>query len=188
MLDERRKSDQPFIDGIEISQKNQTLIKFGYITTKDKRYIIEIGLQSEDFAVCFLDLDRFKLVNDYLGHQKGDALLSSVGKTMKGIVENGTVYRLGGDEFMIIFTNVTREEVFEQVKHVLVGVEKELTTDKYYEIFQLSASAGIAFGEPDDTVTSIKTKVDVALQQAKLKGKNQYQVYEVSENTGDHNS
>lgn len=131
----------------------------------------------DPLAISFIDLDRFKLINDHLGHQQGDILLQMIGNTMKSNVTNGTVYRLGGDEFMIIFTNIEREAVLQQINSVLRGVEEQLVTDDNYKSFQLSASAGVVFAQENDTIISIKEKADIALHHAKLKGKNQLQVY-----------
>jgi diguanylate cyclase (GGDEF)-like protein len=72
--------------------------------------IEEATVQGENFIICFADIDDFKKINDTFGHNEGDKLLTEIGSIFKGnIRKTDTVFRIGGDEFVIIFPNTTLE-------------------------------------------------------------------------------
>ncbi|HWK22093.1 MAG TPA: EAL domain-containing protein [Ureibacillus sp.] len=134
------------------------------------------------FAVFLIDLDRFKSINDTLGHQMGDLLLEGIGKRILGMIDNNRLFasRMGGDEFMILCSGVTCEE------EVITIAEKfldQLTNPFYIEDFELliTASIGICLYPTSgmDEIDLMK-KADIALYKAKDLGRNIYQVYEHS--------
>ena len=129
-------------------------------------------------AVLFLDIDRFKNINDTLGHTAGDQLLVLVAKRLSSLIREGdTVARLGGDEFMIIM------EDYKVPEDARVVADKVLhSTDQAFhvqgqELF-VTTSIGISL-YPDDgiTVDKLVRNSDAAMYQAKEKGKNNYQFY-----------
>ncbi|WP_371193592.1 putative bifunctional diguanylate cyclase/phosphodiesterase [Glaciecola sp. SC05] len=126
-------------------------------------------------AIFFLDLDGFKPVNDNLGHEAGDIMLKKIGYRLKGVVNKFIrVYRIGGDEFVICYTNYTSDEALKSMADVVV----ELFSAPFHiydTSISISASIGIAFQdaqaiEPD----RLLRYADIAMYQAKEDGKNCY--------------
>ena len=136
----------------------------------------------QQVGLLFLDLDRFKSINDSLGHTIGDELLVQVGKRLRDCVRSeDTVARMGGDEFIVILAGLADKQhaitaaahVAEKIRHTLS--EPYLIQDR--ELFT-SASTGIAFYPNDggDAKTLLKN-ADTAMYHAKKAGKNNYQFY-----------
>jgi diguanylate cyclase (GGDEF)-like protein len=129
-------------------------------------------------AVLFLDLDRFKLVNDTLGHICGDALLRLVSKRLVTCVRAGdTVGRLGGDEFAIVLSELSQSQDAGLIaQKVLESLAEPFDLDGH-EVF-VTASIGIAThpGDGEDAETLLKN-ADAAMFSAKNLGKNNYQFY-----------
>ena len=135
-------------------------------------------------AVAFLDLDRFKQINDTLGHAAGDQLLQDVAKRLRLCVrESDTVARLGGDEFVVLLPELS------DVKHAAVIAEKILLAiAKPFTLigreFRVTASIGISAYPLDGLDEQTLTKnADVAMYKAKAEGKNNFQFYAESLNT-----
>ena len=73
-----------------------------------EKTILEAARQEENFIICFADIDDFKKVNDVVGHSAGDKILAQVGSILRAnIRKTDTVFRIGGDEFIIIFPDST---------------------------------------------------------------------------------
>ncbi len=129
-------------------------------------------------AVMFLDLDRFKIINDTLGHDTGDQLLAEVGIRLSGFVRDGdTVARLGGDEFAIILDDVAESGDIPKIAEAIqLALEKPIKL-KGRELF-VSTSIGIS-RYPDDGKDSklLVTRADIAMYHAKAQGRNNYQFY-----------
>jgi len=129
-------------------------------------------------AILFLDLDRFKTVNDTLGHALGDQMLQEVAsRIVGGVRESDTVARLGGDEFTVILDNLEKAEDAEMIAgKLLKSLAQPISVDGR-ELFT-SVSIGISLypRDGDDPLALIK-KADVAMYQAKAKGRNNCQVY-----------
>lgn len=135
--------------------------------------------QSPDL-VCPLiavDLDNFKAVNDNYGHAEGDLLLKAVANVLTHSVrQTDLVGRMGGDEFIVYLTNVTNKKTAEKVAAKLCTAVSALSLEKE-EWGEITASFGVAFGNADSTWATLYHEADVALYDAKEKGKNQYSVY-----------
>jgi diguanylate cyclase (GGDEF)-like protein/PAS domain S-box-containing protein len=129
-------------------------------------------------AVLFLDLDRFKLVNDSLGHQVGDQLLIAVARRLESAVRPpDTVARLGGDEFTVLLDGVT--DVHE-ASLVAERVHQTLRTPfdiDERELF-LDASIGIALADADAAPDTVLRDADVAMYRAKADGKGCHAVFD----------
>ena len=129
-------------------------------------------------SVFLLDLDRFKQVNDTLGHPAGDALLKQVSDRLQGVVgERGRVGRLGGDEFEVIVPGRTeRETLAELAGRIIESLSQPYSIDGHRVI--IGASVGIAIA-PDDGVTSeaVIRNADLALYAAKDGGRGRYHFY-----------
>lgn len=133
------------------------------------------------FAVLFLDLDRFKVVNDSMGHLVGDKLLVEIARRLENCVRpTDTVARLGGDEFTILLENISNIEfatkVAEKIYHSLT-VPFSLEN---YELFT-TASIGIAFSSQGyDKPEDILRDADLTMYSAKERGKARYEVFDRS--------
>jgi diguanylate cyclase (GGDEF)-like protein len=130
----------------------------------------------DHLAVLFCDLDRFKTVNDRLGHATGDALLKEAAERMKALVRRSDlVVRLGGDEFVIVLPG-TDPEVANRVAAKLVAVlEQPFELDG--ERVQLSGSVGVSFYPEDGLdLERLLKAADIALYAAKQHGRNQVSV------------
>lgn len=132
---------------------------------------------TESLAVLFIDLDRFKYINDSLGHVIGDRLLKKVSERLKShLYKNENIARSGGDEFLISLVNMDREEVSVFAKHILNRFTEPFDLEQQ-ELY-ITPSIGISCYPHDgeDADTLIK-KADTAMYQAKRSGKNDYQFY-----------
>jgi diguanylate cyclase (GGDEF)-like protein len=143
--------------------------------------IAQANRQAHEFAVAVLDLDRFKLINDSLGHHAGDELLCEVAARLKGAIRAvDSIARLGGDEFVIIFDGpMTRAETLEMGKRLLKVMElpmRLLGIDVH-----VSPSIGIAFYPADGaTIDTLLAHADAAMYYAKERGRNNVECYSES--------
>jgi diguanylate cyclase (GGDEF)-like protein len=143
--------------------------------------IAQANRQAHEFAVAVLDLDRFKLINDSLGHHAGDELLCEVADRLKGAIRAvDSIARLGGDEFVIIFDGpMTRAETMEMGKRLLKVMElpmRLLGIDVH-----VSPSIGIAFYPADGaTIDTLLAHADAAMYYAKERGRNNVECYSES--------
>ena len=119
-------------------------------------------------AVMFVDLDRFKGINDSLGHDYGDKLLRIVANRMRNLVaESGTVARLGGDEFVIVVEEVNvSDDLSSFVAQIIESVETPISLAE--EVLRVSCSIGVAFYPEDASEPAELIKqADVAMYTAK---------------------
>ena len=129
-------------------------------------------------VIMFLDLDRFKLINDTLGHMAGDELLKITAHRLKEAVrEVDMVVRMGGDEFILLFPEVSEESNISKLAEKVLHVFKESFVIAGHEIY-ISTSIGISLYPHDgkDIDTLIKN-ADTAMYRAKENGRNNYQFY-----------
>ena len=133
----------------------------------------------EMFAVLFIDLDRFKSINDSLGHSVGDEVLIAVSKRLRGAVRaSDTVARYAGDEFTIILRHIIqREDVMRIAEKIVRVMEVPLTLADGSEL-HITASIGVSF-YPDDAASAerLLKHADVAMYSAKGMGRNNFQTY-----------
>lgn len=129
-------------------------------------------------AVLFLDLDRFKLVNDTLGHGLGDQLLKIIAMRLVGYVrEDDTVARLGGDEFTVLLPEILQAENAVKVARKILQAVREPVHIDVHELY-ISTSIGIALYPSDgEDAESLLKNADTAMYRAKENGKNNYQLY-----------
>ena len=129
-------------------------------------------------AVLFLDLDRFKLVNDSLGHAIGDQLLQSIAHRLKGAIRStDTVSRQGGDEFVLLLSEVEQEDALV----LKIGKIHEIIIAPYnvagHEL-QIGATIGISmFPQDGEDAETLIRNADTAMYHAKESGRNKYQFY-----------
>jgi diguanylate cyclase (GGDEF)-like protein len=119
------------------------------------------------FSILMMDLDRFKYVNDTLGHHVGDQVLSEVGRHLKTVVrESDTVARLGGDEFAVLLQNTNAEHLRATAQKILQALEKPIVRDGH--ALDVGTSIGVAnFSELGDDPNLLMRRADMAMYVAK---------------------
>jgi len=134
-------------------------------------------------AVMFLDLDRFKIINDTLGHVIGDELLVAVAERLKRCArEIDTIARLGGDEFAVIITQIHQESDVELVAKKIIHTLSSVYSVGGYEVF-ITASIGInLYPGIDNDRGKLLENADVAMYHAKQYGRNNYKFYSTDMN------
>jgi diguanylate cyclase (GGDEF)-like protein/PAS domain S-box-containing protein len=122
-------------------------------------------------AVLFLDLDRFKLVNDSLGHDAGDRLLTQVAQRMlEGLRGSDTVARLGGDEFVVVVEDIKDDlEIHAAVDRVAALLEQPFEVDS--ETLFVSASIGVSVARDEGEAADLLREADDAMYRAKQRGR-----------------
>jgi diguanylate cyclase (GGDEF)-like protein/PAS domain S-box-containing protein len=131
------------------------------------------------FAVFFVDLDRFKLVNDRLGHTAGDQLLIEVGERLNGVLRDiDTVARLGGDEFVVLAEDVETIHNATMVAERILAVLEPLFRIAGDDI-TMSASVGIALcSTANETAETMLANADIAMYRAKEKGRRRFELFD----------
>ena len=138
----------------------------------DKKMPVELS-KGTTYAVMFLDIDYFKMINDTYGHDAGDAILQKLSKTMKSAVtENEFIIRFGGEEFLIIMKNPTEESALELATKINYDFSKLVFTFNN-ESFSKTVSIGYAFFPKDtDQIWKCIKYADLCLYEAKETGRN----------------
>jgi diguanylate cyclase (GGDEF)-like protein len=133
-------------------------------------------------GVYMVDLDNFKLVNDYFGHDRGDALLRQSAKTiLSAVPAHAKVYRMGGDEFSMIVPYITKQKAEKLAILILDRLKQtfENEADIRESGIEVSASVGFALSpEHGSKVSELYKKADIALYKSKKGGKSQYHMYQ----------
>ncbi|AFL74284.1 EAL domain-containing protein [Thiocystis violascens] len=172
----------------ESEARLEHLVHYDPLTNLPNRRLVQSRLQHalehaeryrHRIAVLFLDLDRFKNVNDSLGHPVGDELLEALTRRLsQRLREDDTLGRLGGDEFLILLENLERPEDAGGVAQTLLQLlETPFRLPSGPELY-VGASIGISLYPDDgDSVTELIKHADVALYQAKEQGRNTYRFY-----------
>ncbi len=152
-----------------------------------KQSMIKARRKNSRVAVLFLDLDRFKQINDTLGHDVGDELLIEVADRLENLVrKSDTVARLGGDEFVCVLDDITNINDAATVgRKILVAMEQPITAGGR-ELY-ISTSIGLAFYPDDgDNLEGVLKCADTALYKAKDEGRANYQFYTADMNSRAH--
>ena len=135
--------------------------------------------RNRDFlAVCYLDLDGFKAVNDTLGHAAGDKLLKEVARRFSKLLRgNDTVARLGGDEFVILFGDLRQPSDYEMLlDRLLDSINEPILIDN--DAAHVSASIGVTIYPRDNTIANqLLEHADLAMYHAKQSGKSKHILY-----------
>lgn len=129
-------------------------------------------------AILFIDIDRFKNINDSLGHIVGDTLITTLAQRLRGAVRAvDTVARVGGDEFVVVLTDIQREaDVNQVISSLLTAIGEPVAVDGH--ALTVTASIGIGLYPHDgQDVTSLLKNADTAMYRAKDAGRNSYRFY-----------
>jgi len=150
-----------------------------YLYERLNSSVLQSQRNDTPFALLFIDLDKFKIVNDNFGHDIGDILLQKIAERMRTVIrETDTIARLAGDEFCILLMNVESPTDSARVAHSLL---RKFTQPFQIENndFIINMSIGISH-YPDDgkTTTTLLKNADIAMYEAKQKGTNHIQFYE----------
>jgi diguanylate cyclase (GGDEF)-like protein len=141
--------------------------------------------QQSMMALLFLDLDRFKVINDSLGHGIGDQLLRAISRRLRNCVrEEDTVARLGGDEFMILLPRITSSSDAGRVGRKIIDVLLEPISCNGHEL-HITTSIGISIYPFDSTdVETLVKNADISMYRAKELGRNKVVYYTAEMNAG----
>ncbi|MGO4783486.1 sensor domain-containing protein [Cryobacterium sp. W22_MBD10_FK3] len=140
--------------------------------------LLQASRRGTGVAVLFIDLDRFKFVNDSLGHHAGDAVLMQVGIRLRQHAgATDTVSRIGGDEFVVICPDVGRSG---DVNKIAEAFQKAISEPIQFgdQVAAVDASIGIAFGLGHDDAESLLRNADQAMYLAKGRGRARYEVFD----------
>jgi diguanylate cyclase (GGDEF)-like protein/PAS domain S-box-containing protein len=127
-------------------------------------------------AVLFIDLDRFKVINDGIGHQTGDEVLRSAAKRLAAAFPDEFIARFGGDEFVVLHAAATRIDTDVLAARVHTVFERPIAVHGY-ELF-LTASVGVAHATDSDTSDTLLRDADAAMYEAKAGGRSRTTVFD----------
>ncbi len=176
----------------KLQQRNDELVQVAYQDSvtrlPNRRWLLErldltlahCQREHSSVAVCFLDLDGFKAVNDRYGHGAGNQVLNEIARRLECCVrKHDTVARLGGDEFVLVLTHIEQVGACESIlERVLEAIRQPIHLGS--ETTQVSSSIGIAIYPADDSSPSeLIEHADQAMYQAKRAGKNRWQRYHI---------
>jgi len=200
--DERGNIDQIYGISIDTNERKQLLLKNEHMAMHDgltslpNRSLFEelcltalarANRQKTLLALLFVDLDKFKEVNDKYGHAVGDSLLQSVSKRLRDCIrESDTVARMGGDEFAIVSDDIiTLEDVSRKAQRIVHEMSRPFLVNGHE--LKISASVGISIYPFDgkDMSTLLKN-ADIAMYKVKEEGKNNYKFYSCNSAMLDH--
>lgn len=173
-----------FYDSLTNLPTRTFLLKNNYsdlLESKDNTFcdIDRLVKDSQQSALMFLDIDDFKLVNDYLGHFNGDQLLKQIADRLKSIInKDDLIIHLSGDEFIIIVNNIDKKINLHEIANKIIK-----TIDEVFSIGEKIVSVSCSLGAsiyPDHgtTIEELLKKADIAMYEAKKKGKNNYLIFE----------
>jgi diguanylate cyclase (GGDEF)-like protein/PAS domain S-box-containing protein len=179
---DRKRAEERLIELAHFDQltglPNRTLFQ-----DRLRQALSQAGRNGKGVALLFLDLDRFKLVNDSLGHTLGDRLLKEVADRLKRCIrKSDTVARLGGDEFIVLLTHVTSGHDAAKVAQKILDDFSRPFGSQGPELF-VTPSIGITLYPFDGENTDLLLKnADTAMYRAKQMGRNNYQFYSAEMN------
>lgn len=145
--------------------------------------ITHAARNQQRLAVMFLDLDRFKWINDTLGHAAGDRLLQAVAKRLENCLRRGdTLARFGGDEFALILPSLKKEQDASIIAEKILAELKEPFSITNQDLY-ITASIGIAiYPEAGESIDTLIASADLAMYSVKDRGKNGYEFFDSTMN------
>lgn len=168
-----------------IQNKLREMAYFDALTQLPNKRALEEDLQhyiekcmDKKGAVIFIDADNFKLINDTLGHSIGDKFIIEIGKRLQNLTSKSVkVYRMGGDEFLILITNVkSTDDVKKIVQKIMLAFEHGFSIEDM--TLHTTVSAGVTiYPDHGDTSETLIMRADIAMYKAKADGKDKYVFY-----------
>lgn len=158
---------------------NLTMLPNRRSLEKKLNELIDKAIENKShFAVLFLDLDGFKIINDGLGHDIGDLLLKEVAKRFQeALREDDFIFRVGGDEFAILIEYTTNDKIMEIVARKIIETVNQPILIANHSL-QVGCSIGIArFPQDGDDLLNLLKHSDTAMYKAKQEGKNRFEFY-----------
>ena len=167
----RRLHDLAFHDHLT-TLPNRTLFHL-----RLRRMLEDAGRSGRSVAMMMIDLDRFKNVNDTLGHPMGDELIRQVAERLRSVVgESGVLARLGGDEFAVVLDRIDGESDAERVaERILIEMQRPFVLNGEQVTAGVSIGTAVATGESDPS--DLLRRADIALYEAKSKGRRRHQLF-----------
>gem|GEM_PF-1367979 len=187
LIDRNRELERHIAD---LQQAQDTIWRMAYydpLTGLPNRHLFEDRLQMAmaqarrrglQVGVLFLDLDRFKLVNDSFGHAFGDKLLRLVARRLGQAIDTGqTLARTGGDEFIVLLPDVERESEVEEAARRLLDVMQMPFELEGRELYVTASIGVVLFPLHGEDPQTLVRNADIAMYRAKESGRNTYEVY-----------
>ncbi len=183
---------QDISERVRFEQELAKLARYDALTGLPNRHLLNDRLEQamthakrsgRMIAVTFVDLDRFKIVNDTLGHDAGDALLKEVARRLHSCLREGdTVARQGGDEFVVVLSDLARAEDATLVAQKMLDALAPAVRISGQDVMP-GASMGIAlFPQDGETLQTLMMNADKAMYSAKHAGRGQYRFYDADLN------
>ncbi|WP_318614919.1 diguanylate cyclase domain-containing protein [Sporosarcina sp. YIM B06819] len=178
------------IRDVTLQKKNEDQLEYfayhDFLTELPNRRLFTDRLQTKldhfrdsgkGFAVCLLDIDHFKNINDQFGHEVGDCVIREFGKRLSGnIGKDAMAARLGGDEFVLLLPNVGTEELAQKTAMAVKSAMKEPWSMRH-KMLHVTTSMGISLvSSTEATVTSVLKDADDAMYEAKKSGRNCFHI------------
>jgi diguanylate cyclase (GGDEF)-like protein len=187
MLEQQKKLSTLMTEHAELKKIFDNNVLRDTVTGLPSRHVFEDRLQQTinesqryqfTFAILFLDIDDFKVINDVLGYEIGDALLNEVGARLQACIRVvDTICRYAGDEFVFILPKLAKGEAAAYVAQRFLDAIAQPFVIQQNELF-ITASIGISIYPTDgETGKTLRKKADAALHQAKSRAQNIYQFY-----------
>lgn len=149
-----------------------------FFTSTVKQCKLDRIFDRKNMSVGFLDIDKFKLVNDTYGHLIGDKILKLFVKEAQAHLSKSKIFRFGGDEFLILFEDLSESEAKEQLESLRLHIEGlENRFEGLDEAVNITLSLGVTQFKQSDSVTTVLDRADKALYTAKESGRNRVVSY-----------
>ena len=178
-ITERKKQEQEVwrkanFDGLtDLANRNLLVERGSEVLKQASEFEQMVGL-------LFIDLDRFKLINDTLGHEAGDQLLIDVAKRLQNCVGGkGLLARVGGDEFAVLVSTLEQQELFDLCEAIDAAIEMPFVLNGVFQTVGCSVGAAVYPQDASDFSTLLK-RSDIAMSKAKQSGTNNYQFFSSS--------
>ena len=146
--------------------------------------LINSHQQDNSAGILFVDLDRFKMINDSLGHAAGDSLLKTVSNRLaKALRAGDTVARWGGDEFVVVLANIATPDNLREIAQHLLEVARDPIMIDGQQLFVTASIGGCDSSHSDDNIDTLLTNANTAMHCAKQQGRDKFIAYTATMNT-----
>jgi len=171
---ELKRAEQELYVSANVDRLTGLLNRRG-LETKLSECVATAAETGRRFAVLYLDLDRFKAVNDSLGHAVGDSVLCEVANRLRAVIRSGDVVaRPGGDEFIVVLTSVDSAHSVQEVGERIIHAFGTPVSVPGYDLFVGTSLGSAIFPDDGRTIDDLLTRADVAMYRAKAVGGSRY--------------